>query len=79
MKRIYLIDSPGVVYPTGDSDTEIVLKGVVSSYWLLKWEYDGVDIPSVGSGRRRKGYYVSYSILWIIYPNSIIGDCMILW
>jgi hypothetical protein len=31
MKRIYLIDCPGVVYPTGDTDTEIVLKGVVSS------------------------------------------------
>ena len=30
MKRIYLIDCPGVVYPTGDTDTEIVLKGVVS-------------------------------------------------
>ena len=30
MKRIYLIDCPGVVYPSGDTDTEIVLKGVVS-------------------------------------------------
>lgn len=30
MRRIYLIDCPGVVYPTGDSDTDIVLKGVVS-------------------------------------------------
>ena len=30
MRRIYLIDCPGVVYPTGDTDTEIVLKGVVS-------------------------------------------------
>lgn len=29
MRRIYLIDCPGVVYPTGDSDTDIVLKGVV--------------------------------------------------
>lgn len=29
MRRIYLIDCPGVVYPSGDSDTEIVLKGVV--------------------------------------------------
>ena len=32
MRRIYLIDCPGVVYPTGDSDTQIVLKGVVSCY-----------------------------------------------
>ncbi|NXI22598.1 NOG2 protein, partial [Sterrhoptilus dennistouni] len=29
MKRIFLIDSPGVVYPSGDSETDIVLKGVV--------------------------------------------------
>lgn len=29
MKRIYLIDCPGVVYPTGETETETVLKGVV--------------------------------------------------
>lgn len=29
MKRIYLIDCPGVVYPHGDSEVDIVLKGVV--------------------------------------------------
>ena len=29
MKKIYLIDCPGVVYPSGDTETEIVLKGVV--------------------------------------------------
>ena len=29
MRRIYLVDCPGVVYPTGDSEAEIVLKGVV--------------------------------------------------
>jgi nuclear GTP-binding protein len=28
-KRIYLIDCPGVVYPSGDTETDIVLKGVV--------------------------------------------------
>lgn len=28
-KRIFLIDCPGVVYPSGDSESEIVLKGVV--------------------------------------------------
>eukprot|EP00009_Paramoeba_aestuarina_P004463 CAMPEP_0201516088 /NCGR_PEP_ID=MMETSP0161_2-20130828/7495_1 /ASSEMBLY_ACC=CAM_ASM_000251 /TAXON_ID=180227 /ORGANISM="Neoparamoeba aestuarina, Strain SoJaBio B1-5/56/2" /LENGTH=1035 /DNA_ID=CAMNT_0047913101 /DNA_START=79 /DNA_END=3184 /DNA_ORIENTATION=+ len=27
-KRIFLIDCPGVVYPSGDSETDIVLKGV---------------------------------------------------
>uniref|UniRef100_A0A8C4Q0S3 Nucleolar GTP-binding protein 2 n=1 Tax=Eptatretus burgeri TaxID=7764 RepID=A0A8C4Q0S3_EPTBU len=29
MRRIFLIDCPGVVYPSGDTDTEIILKGVV--------------------------------------------------
>lgn len=29
MRRIYLIDCPGVVYPQGDSETQLILKGVV--------------------------------------------------
>lgn len=29
MRRIYLIDCPGVVYPQGDTETQIILKGVV--------------------------------------------------
>ncbi|KAI6203756.1 Nucleolar GTP-binding protein 2 [Aphelenchoides besseyi] len=29
MKKIFLIDCPGVVYPQGDSETQIILKGVV--------------------------------------------------
>lgn len=29
MKRVYMIDSPGVVYPTDDSESEIIMKGVV--------------------------------------------------
>eukprot|EP00057_Strongylocentrotus_purpuratus_P009246 XP_011663720.1 PREDICTED: nucleolar GTP-binding protein 2 isoform X1 [Strongylocentrotus purpuratus] len=29
MRRIFLIDCPGVVYPSGETETEIVLKGVV--------------------------------------------------
>lgn len=29
MKRIYLIDCPGVVYPSNDTESDIVLKGVV--------------------------------------------------
>ena len=28
MRTIYLIDCPGVVYPSGDTESEIVLKGV---------------------------------------------------
>lgn len=30
MRRIYMIDCPGVVYPQGDSETDIILKGIVS-------------------------------------------------
>jgi len=30
MKRIFLIDCPGVVQPSGETDTEIILKNVVS-------------------------------------------------
>ena len=30
MRRIYLIDCPGVVYPSGETETETVLKGAVS-------------------------------------------------
>jgi len=29
-RKIYLIDCPGVAYPIGDTETDIVLKGVVS-------------------------------------------------
>lgn len=29
MNKIYVIDCPGVVYPIGNSDTDLVLKGVV--------------------------------------------------
>ena len=29
IKKIYLIDCPGVVYPQNDTETDIILKGVV--------------------------------------------------
>lgn len=29
MKRVYLIDCPGVVYSSGDDESQLVLKGVV--------------------------------------------------
>ena len=31
MNNIYLIDCPGIVYPTGATTTDLVLKGVVSA------------------------------------------------
>jgi nuclear GTP-binding protein len=30
MKRIFLVDCPGIVYPSGDTETDLVLKGVVN-------------------------------------------------
>ena len=33
--RIHLIDSPGVVYKSSDSETDVVLKGVVCSTYVL--------------------------------------------
>jgi ribosome biogenesis GTPase A len=35
MRRIYLVDCPGVVYPSAATPTECVLKGVVSIKWLI--------------------------------------------
>ncbi|ETN75932.1 hypothetical protein NECAME_12031 [Necator americanus] len=35
MRRIYMIDCPGVVYPQGDSETQIILKGVLRDPVLL--------------------------------------------
>jgi nuclear GTP-binding protein len=32
MRKIYLIDCPGVVYNVGDSEDDIILKGVVSHH-----------------------------------------------
>ena len=46
MKRIFLIDCPGVVYPSGDTETEIVLKGVVS-YYQIDNLHDATFIKSV--------------------------------
>lgn len=34
-KKIYLIDCPGVVYQNSDSETDVVLKGVVCTFELF--------------------------------------------
>lgn len=60
MRRIYLIDCPGVVYPTGDSDTDIVLKGVVSTVfhaWLFLCVDDLV--------------YLEHSATWSVYHVAV--------
>uniref|UniRef100_A0A5K3F9T0 Nucleolar GTP-binding protein 2 n=2 Tax=Mesocestoides corti TaxID=53468 RepID=A0A5K3F9T0_MESCO len=38
LKSIYLIDCPGVVYPEGDTEAEMVMKGVVRVEYLQKPE-----------------------------------------
>uniref|UniRef100_A0A1I8H455 Nucleolar GTP-binding protein 2 n=2 Tax=Macrostomum lignano TaxID=282301 RepID=A0A1I8H455_9PLAT len=38
MRRIHLIDCPGVVYPTGDSEADLVLKGVIRVEYLRQPE-----------------------------------------
>jgi len=35
MRKIFLIDCPGVVYNVGDSENDIILKGVVSTQYHL--------------------------------------------
>lgn len=59
MRKIYLIDCPGVVYPTGDSDTEIVLKGVVRVENIKDPED---HIPEVLSRVRREYLVKTYKI-----------------
>lgn len=38
MRRIHLIDCPGVVYPTGDTEADLVLKGVIRVEYLRQPE-----------------------------------------
>ncbi len=79
MRRIFLIDCPGVVYPTGETETEKILKGVVSTFQKLeqmiwhgqKWR------PSKNLGFRQWHFLRSCVInriafpLWrvVVYPN----------
>ncbi len=35
LKSIYLIDCPGVVYPEGATESEMVMKGVVSIQFYM--------------------------------------------
>ncbi|KAK2179611.1 hypothetical protein NP493_480g03038 [Ridgeia piscesae] len=60
MKRIFLIDCPGVVYPTGESQTEIVLKGVVRVENVRAPEdYIGAVLERVRKDYIEKTYHIS--------------------
>lgn len=66
MKRIYLIDCPGVVYPSAETDTEKVLKGVVRVELITNPE----DYVEEVLKRVRKEYMAkTYNI--IEYANHI--------
>ncbi|KAL3867873.1 hypothetical protein ACJMK2_040719 [Sinanodonta woodiana] len=59
MKRIYLVDCPGVVYPTGSTPTECVLKGVVRVENIKTPEdYIGALLERVKTEYVRKTYKV---------------------
>ena len=47
MRRIFLIDCPGVVYPQGDDETDIVLKGVVSHTFIYMHSVQNVYYLSI--------------------------------
>ena len=66
MRRIYLIDCPGVVYPSSDTETDIILKGVVSDFELFSWRCYGVDRIEEQSGVREKPTF-SNSFGFIIF------------
>lgn len=59
MRRIFLIDCPGVVYPSEDSETDIVLKGVVSILVLTGSLFAFWGKHSVGNTG-----YLRVSLIW---------------
>ncbi|XP_018323980.1 nucleolar GTP-binding protein 2 [Agrilus planipennis] len=60
MRRIYLIDCPGVVYPSGETDTEKVLKGVVRVELITNPEdYIGAVLSRVKKEYIIKTYKIS--------------------
>jgi len=55
MKRIFLIDCPGVVYSrAGDSETQSVLKGVVRVENLARARMRAPGVRPARGGRRRR-------------------------
>ncbi|XP_051173032.1 uncharacterized protein LOC127289254 [Leptopilina boulardi] len=59
MKRIYLVDCPGVVYPSAETDTEKVLKGVVRVELIqCPEDYIGSVLERVKNEYIRKTYKI---------------------
>lgn len=66
MRRIYLIDCPGVVYPSGDSETDIILKGVVSHMTGL------INVQELDL--KTHGWRVTYGGIYIRKLNKAYND-----
>ncbi|NXR90951.1 NOG2 protein, partial [Hypocryptadius cinnamomeus] len=61
MRRIFLIDCPGVVYPSGDSETDIVLKGVVQVEKIKSpVDHIGAVLERAKAEYIRKTYKIDY-------------------
>lgn len=65
MRRIFLIDCPGVVYPSGDTETDIVLKGVVSAH---RAEHAGSWVVQAPGG-----FLILMPILSLCHPPILQG------
>ena len=70
MRRIYLIDCPGVVYTSGDTETDIILKGVVGDSELFSWRCYGVDRTEEQSGVREKPAFSNSSGVIIFFLSQ---------
>ena len=60
MKRIYLIDCPGVVYDTGDDEVDIVLKGVVRAE---KLHHPEDYVPAILERTKEKYIQKTYGVM----------------
>ncbi|KAL3309845.1 Nucleolar GTP-binding protein 2 [Cichlidogyrus casuarinus] len=66
MKSIYLIDCPGVVYPRGDTEAELVMKGVVRVEYLKQPEMYIDDVLR----RVKKQYMLARYLLPKLDPDE---------
>jgi len=71
MKRIFLIDCPGVVFPTGETDVEKVLKGVVQ---VEKLKTPEDFIPPVLERVKREYLCRMYKLTGWTDPNDFIDQ-----
>jgi nuclear GTP-binding protein len=71
-KRIYLIDCPGVVYDSGDSDTNLVLKGVLR---CEKIQDASLHIQGILDKVKRENIIKLYGVMEWTDSEDFIGQC----